>query len=191
MEGALPWQVDKVLVDFGMSMGPFAMRDLAGLDVGWSRDKSTSSTIREILNEMDRRGQKTGAGFYDYDENRNAKPSPLVEQVAIDFSKKMGVERRAIGDAEILERCLYPMVNEGAKILEEGKAIRASDIDVVWLNGYGWPRYRGGPMWWGSHVGLPRILAAMRKYEALGKPEFKPADLLERLVAEGKTFNDI
>ncbi|HUO23450.1 MAG TPA: 3-hydroxyacyl-CoA dehydrogenase NAD-binding domain-containing protein [Caulobacteraceae bacterium] len=191
VEGALPWQVDKVITDFGQSMGPFAMRDLAGLDVGWVKEKSTSSTVREILNEMDRRGQKTGAGFYDYDENRVAKPSALVEQIVLDFSNKAGIERRAISDEEILERCLYPMVNEGAKILEEGKAIRASDIDVVWLNGYGWPRYRGGPMWWGEQVGLPKILAAMRRYEAMGKPEFKPSALLERLAAEGKGFSDI
>jgi 3-hydroxyacyl-CoA dehydrogenase len=111
--------------------------------------------------------------------------------VILDFSKARGVQRRAIGDEEILERCLYPMVNEGAKILEEGKAIRASDIDVVWLNGYGWPRWRGGPMWWGSQVGLPKILEALRKYEAQGRPEFKPSPLLERLAAEGKTFNDL
>jgi 3-hydroxyacyl-CoA dehydrogenase len=191
VEGALPWQVDKVLTDFGMPMGPFAMRDLAGVDVGWSRDKSTSSTIREVLNEMDRRGQKTGAGFYDYDENRKSAPSSVVEQVVRDFSAKKGVERRAISDQEILERCLYPMVNEGAKILEEGVAVRASDIDVVWLNGYGWPRWRGGPMWWGQNVGLARIVEALRKYEAQGKPEFKPAALLERLAAEGKGFNEI
>ena len=191
VEGALPWQVDKALTDFGMTMGPFAMRDLAGLDVGWSRDRSTSSTVREILNEMGRHGQKSGGGFYDYDEARNASPSPVAEQVILDFSKARGVERRAIGEDEILERCLYPMVNEGAKILDEGKAIRASDIDVVWLNGYGWPRYRGGPMWWGSQVGLPKILEALRRYEAQGRPEFKPSPLLERLVAEGRTFDDL
>jgi 3-hydroxyacyl-CoA dehydrogenase len=180
-----------VLTDFGMTMGPFAMRDLAGLDVGWSRETSTSSTVREILNEMGRHGQKSGGGFYDYDESRNPSPSPVAEQVAIEFSRKAGIARREIGDQEILERCLYPMVNEGAKILEEGKAIRASDIDVVWLNGYGWPRYCGGPMWWGQLVGLPKILEAMRRYEAQGRPEFKPAPLLERLAAEGKGFDDL
>jgi 3-hydroxyacyl-CoA dehydrogenase len=191
VEGALPWQVDRVLTEFGMTMGPFAMRDLAGLDIGWNKESSTSSTIREILNEMGRHGQKTGAGFYDYDENRAASPSALVEQVVVEFSQTNGAARRRISDQEILERCLYPMVNEGAKILEEGKAIRASDIDVVWLNGYGWPRYRGGPMWWGANIGLPKILAALRKYEAQGKPEFKPAALLERLAAEGKNFEAI
>jgi 3-hydroxyacyl-CoA dehydrogenase len=191
VEGALPWQVDKVLTDFGLPMGPFAMGDLAGLDLGWTREKSTSSTLREVLNEMDRRGQKTGAGFYDYDENRKATPSRVVEQVILDFSKKQGVERREISDQEILERCLYPMVNEGAKILDEGKAQRASDIDVVWLNGYGWPRYRGGPMWWASQLGLPKILDALRGYEAQGRPEFKPAALLERLVEQGKDFRGL
>jgi 3-hydroxyacyl-CoA dehydrogenase len=191
VEGAMPWQVDRVLTEFGMSMGPFAMRDLAGLDVGWTREKSTASTVREVLNEMGRHGQKSGGGFYDYDENRNASPSPIAEQAVIDFSRKAGVARREISDQEILERCLYPMVNEGAKILEEGKAIRASDIDVVWLNGYGWPRWRGGPMWWGANVGLATILDALRRYEAQGRPEFKPAALLERLVAEGKGFDQI
>src|SRR5271168_4356962 len=146
LEGAMPWDVDRVLYDFGLPMGPFAMADLAGLDIGWSKTTSTSSSIRDILCEMDRRGQKTGAGFYDYDENRNARPSPLVEKIILDFASAKGVNRRAISDDEILERCLYPMINEGAKILEEGKAQRASDIDIVWINGYGWPVYRGGPM---------------------------------------------
>ena len=191
VEGALPWQVDKVLADFGMPMGPFAMRDLAGLDVGWSKATSTASTVREILAEMGRLGQKTGAGFYDYDENRIASPSSVVEQAILDFSTRKGVERRAVADQEILERCLYPMVNEGAKILEEGVAIRASDIDVVWLNGYGWPRHRGGPMWWGSHVGLGRILEALKRYEAEGRPEFKPAPLLATLADQGRGFVDV
>ena len=102
---------------------------------------------------MDRRGQKTGAGFYDYDENRNAKPSPVVEKIILDFAAKKGINRRTISDEEILERCIYPMINEGAKILEEGKAQRASDIDIVWINGYGWPVYRGGPMFYGDLIG--------------------------------------
>jgi 3-hydroxyacyl-CoA dehydrogenase len=115
----------------------------------------------------------------------------VAEQVILEFSKAKKVKRRKFSDSEILERCLYPMVNEGAKILEDGKAIRASDIDVVWLNGYGWPRYRGGPMWWGSQIGLRVILDALRRYEAQGRPEFKPAALLERLAAENKTFSDL
>jgi 3-hydroxyacyl-CoA dehydrogenase len=191
LEGAMPWDVDRVLYDFGLPMGPFAMSDLAGLDIGWSKDKTSSSTIREILCEQDRRGQKTGAGFYDYDENRNAKPSPVVEKIVLDFAAARGIERRTISDQEILERCLFPMVNEGAKILEEGKAQRASDIDIVWINGYGWPVYTGGPMFWADTVGLDKVLAAMKAYQASMGDEFKPAALLEKLVAEGRGFKDL
>ena len=140
---------------------------------------------------MDRRGQKTGAGFYDYDENRNAKPSPVVEKIILDFAAKKGMTRRAISDQEILERCVYPMINEGAKILEEGKAIRASDIDIVWINGYGFPVYRGGPMFYGDTVGLDKVLAKMKEFEAKMGADFKPAKLLEKLVAEGKRFQDL
>jgi 3-hydroxyacyl-CoA dehydrogenase len=191
LEGAMPWDVDRVLYDFGFPMGPFAMSDLAGLDIGWTKEKSASSTIREVLCEMDRRGQKTGAGFYDYDENRNAVPSPVVEQIILDFASKQGINRRAISDEEILERCVYPMINEGAKILEEGMAIRASDIDIVWLNGYGWPLYRGGPMFYGDLIGLPQVLEKMKTFQAQMGDDFKPAALLEKLVAEGKGFKDL
>jgi 3-hydroxyacyl-CoA dehydrogenase len=188
-EGAMPWDIDRVLYDFGFPMGPFAMSDLAGLDIGWVKEKSKGETIRDVLCEMDRRGQKTGAGYYDYDENRVARPSPVTEKVIKEFVAKSGVNAREITDEEILERCLYPMVNEGAKILEEGKAIRASDIDVVWQNGYGWPVYRGGPMWWGEHVaGLPKVLERMKEWEGRMGDTYKPAALLERLVAEGKGF---
>ena len=159
LEGATPSDVDRVLVDFGLPMGPFAMSDLAGLDIGWSAATSKRATIREILCEEGRRGQKTGAGFYDYDEARNAKPSAHVEAIIRDFAKSKGIEQRKISDAEILERLIYPMINEGAKILEEGKAQRASDIDIVWINGYGWPVYRGGPMFYADHVGLKTVLA--------------------------------
>src|SRR6476661_251193 len=191
LEGAMPWDVDRVLYDFGMPMGPFAMSDLAGLDIGWSKETSSSSTIREILCEMDRRGQKTGAGFYDYDESRRAKPSPVVEKIILDFAQKKGVNRRKISDEEILERCIYPMINEGAKILEEGKAIRASDIDIVWINGYGWPVYRGGPMFYGDTIGLDKVLGKMREFEGRMGDDFKPAALLEKVVAEGKRFQDL
>jgi 3-hydroxyacyl-CoA dehydrogenase len=190
LEGAMPWDVDRVLYDFGLPMGPFAMSDLAGLDIGWDPAKTSSSTVREVLCEMDRRGQKNGKGFYDYDENRVAKPSKEVEQVILDFAEKRQIQRREISDQEILERCLYPMVNEGAKILEEGKAIRASDIDTVWINGYGWPVYTGGPMFWGELVGLDKILARMKDFQAKLGDDFKPSALLERLVAEGKGFKD-
>ncbi len=191
LEGAMPWDVDRVIYDFGLPMGPFAMSDLAGLDIGWSKETSTSSTIREILCEMDRRGQKTGAGFYDYDESRHAKPSALVEKIILDFAAKKGINRRTISDDEILERCTYPMINEGAKILEEGRAQRASDIDIVWVNGYGWPVYRGGPMFYADLIGPDKILAKLKEFEATMGETFKPAPLLERIVAEQKRFQDL
>jgi 3-hydroxyacyl-CoA dehydrogenase len=190
-EGAMPWDIDRVLYDFGFPMGPFAMSDLAGLDIGWVKEKSHGETIRDVLCEMDRRGQKTGAGYYDYDENRVAHPSPVTEKVIKDFVAKSGVNARHISDEEILERCLYPMVNEGAKILEEGKAIRPSDIDIVWQNGYGWPAYRGGPMFFGDQVGLDKVLAKMKEFQATMGDQFKPSPLLEKLVAEGKRFQDL
>jgi len=191
VEGAMPWDVDRVLYDFGMPMGPFQMADLAGLDIGWSKETSKGETIQEQLCELDRRGQKTGAGFYDYDENRVASPSPVVEKIILDYAAKKGVNRRQISDQEILERCTYPMINEGAKILEEGKAIRASDIDIVWNNGYGWPVYRGGVMFYGDTVGLDKVLAKMKEFQNQMGDDFKPAALLEKLVAEGKGFQDL
>ncbi|MGZ3377914.1 MAG: 3-hydroxyacyl-CoA dehydrogenase family protein, partial [Phenylobacterium sp.] len=191
MEGAMPWDIDRVLYDFGFPMGPFAMSDLAGLDIGWVKEKSHGETIRDVLCEMDRRGQKTGAGYYDYDENRNAKPSPVTEKIINDFIVKSGANPRKISDEEILERCVYPMINEGAKILEEGKAIRPSDVDVVWVNGYGWPVYRGGPMHYGDQVGPAKVLAKMKEFQATMGDVFKPSALLEKLVAEGKKFSDI
>ncbi|HZL01474.1 MAG TPA: 3-hydroxyacyl-CoA dehydrogenase NAD-binding domain-containing protein [Caulobacteraceae bacterium] len=187
-EGAMPWDIDRVLYDFGFPMGPFAMSDLAGLDIGWVKEQSKGETIRDVLCEMDRRGQKTEAGYYDYDENRVARPSPVTEKIIQDFVAKSGVNPREISDEEILERCLYPMINEGARILAEGKAIRASDIDVVWENGYGWPVYRGGPMYFGDQIGLGKVLARMREFEAQMGETFKPAPLLEKLAAEGKHF---
>jgi 3-hydroxyacyl-CoA dehydrogenase len=191
LEGAMPWDVDRVLYDFGFPMGPFAMSDLAGLDIGWVKEKSHGETIRDVLCEMDRRGQKTGAGYYDYDENRNARPSPVTEKIIHDFIVKSGANPRKISDEEILERCIYPMINEGAKILDEGKAIRPSDVDVVWVNGYGWPVYRGGPMFYGDQVGPDKVLAKMQEFQATMGDTFKPAALLEKLVAEGKKFSDI
>ena len=191
MEGAMPWDIDRVLYDFGFPMGPFAMSDLAGLDIGWVKEKSNGESIRDVLCEADRRGQKTGAGYYDYDENRNAKPSAFTEKVINDFIVKSGANPRKISDEEILERCIFPMINEGLKILEEGKAIRASDIDVVWQNGYGWPVYRGGPMWYGDQVGPEKVLAKMKEFQATMGDQFKPAALLEKLVAENKKFSDL
>jgi 3-hydroxyacyl-CoA dehydrogenase len=190
LEGATPSDVDRVLVDFGLPMGPFAMSDLAGLDIGWSAATSKRASIRDILCEEGRRGQKTGAGFYDYDEARNAKPSAKVEGIIRDFAESKAIEQRKIGDAEILERCIYPMINEGAKILEEGKAQRASDIDIVWINGYGWPVYRGGPMFYADTVGLKTVLAKLKEFQAKFGEDFKPAALLEKLAAEGGTFTN-
>jgi 3-hydroxyacyl-CoA dehydrogenase len=191
LEGAMPWEIDKVLYDFGMPMGPFAMSDLAGLDIGWSKETSKSSTIREVLCEMDRRGQKTGAGFYDYDAERNARPSPITEKIIKDFMARAGTAPRKISEAEILERCVYPMINEGAKILEEKIAIRPSDIDIVWINGYGWPVYRGGPMFYGDTVGLKTVVAKLKEYGPKLGADFKLSPLLERLAAEGKRFQDL
>jgi 3-hydroxyacyl-CoA dehydrogenase len=191
MEGAMPWDVDKVLYDFGMPMGPFAMSDLAGLDIGWNKETTSSSTVREVLCEMDRRGQKTGAGFYDYDEQRNARPSPVTEKIIKDFMAKAGATARVVSEQEILERCIYPMINEGAKILEEKIAIRPSDIDIVWINGYGWPVYRGGPMFYGDTVGLKTVVAKLKEHSSKLGADFKISPLLERLAAEGKRFQDL
>jgi 3-hydroxyacyl-CoA dehydrogenase len=189
LEGATPWDVDRVLVDFGLPMGPFSTTDLAGLDIGWSAATSTRASIRDIWCQGGRRGQKTRAGFQDYDEARTATPSAHVEAVIRDFAKSKGIEQRWIGDAEILERLIYPMINEGAKILDEGKAQRASDIDIVWINGYGWPVYRGGPMFYADTVGLKTVLARLKAFQAKFGDDFKPAALVEKLAAEGGTFS--
>ena len=189
LEGAQIEQIDRVIYDFGMPMGPFAMADMAGIDIGVDLTAAKSENVREVLCKMGRRGQKTRAGYYDYDESRTPAPSPVVEQVVRDFAATRGIAQRPVGDEEILERCLYAMVNEGARILEEGIALRASDIDVVWTKGYGWPVYRGGPMYWAGLVGLDVILARLRALQAQHGDEFKPAPLLERLAAEGKTFS--
>lgn len=164
MEGATPAQIDKVHVDFGMPMGPFQMADLAGVDIGWHRDPARIESIRDALCAEDRWGQKKGKGFYDYDENRNPTPSPRVQAIIDEWAAKSGKAKRAISDQEIIERTLYPMVNEGYLILEEGKAQRASDIDVVWIYGYGWPVYRGGPMFWGDLEGPAKIVEALERH---------------------------
>jgi 3-hydroxyacyl-CoA dehydrogenase len=188
LDGAKYWDIDRVIYDFGMPMGPFAMNDLTGLDLGVDLTSKTSNSVREVLCKMGRRGQSAGAGYYDYDENGSAKPSALVENVVRDFAAERGIAQRLISDEEILERCLYPMVNEGAKILEEGIAIRSSDIDILWIKGYGWPVYRGGPMYWAELVGLETILRRLREFQRLHGDDFTLSPLLERLVAEGKGF---
>ena len=189
LEGATPEQVDKVHVDFGMPMGPFQMADLAGVDIGWHRDPSRVENIRDALCAIERWGQKKGAGFYDYDEKRRPTPSPIVQQIIEDFAARQGVERREIGDQEIVERTIYPMVNEGAKILEEGMAQRASDIDVVWVYGYGWPVYKGGPMYWADNIeGLTKIVAGLKQQEERMKPDFTFSKLLLEKAEKGEKF---
>jgi 3-hydroxyacyl-CoA dehydrogenase len=191
LEGALPHQVDKVLYDFGFPMGPFAMGDLAGLDVGWRirKGRGVRSEVADRICEMGRFGQKTGAGYYKYDANRNPSPDPEVEKIILQVSQEMGIKRREISSEEILQRLLYPMVNEGAKILEEKIAIRASDIDVVWVYGYGWPVYRGGPMFWADQVGLKTLRDRMLDFRrSTGDAFWEPAPLLNRLADSGKGF---
>ena len=164
LEGATPAQIDKVHTDFGMPMGPFQMSDLAGLDIGWHRDPSKVETIRDALCAAGRFGQKNTKGFYDYDAKRVGTESPEVLAIIEEFRSTSNLPKRDITTQEIIERTLYPMVNEGYKILEEGKAQRASDIDVVWIYGYGWPIYRGGPMFWGTLEGESKIVEALERH---------------------------
>jgi len=191
LEGATPAQVDRVLFDFGFPMGPFAMSDLAGLDIGWKAETSTGDTVRDIMNESGRKGQKNGRGYYTYDaETRASTPDPEVETMIRDFALGKGIEQRNVTDEEVLERCLYPMVNEGAKILEEGIAIRGSDIDVVWVNGYGWPVYRGGPMYWADSLGLAAVADKIEAYGArLEGAHWELSPLLRRLADEGGSLH--
>jgi len=188
LEGASPEQIDRVHAEFGMPMGPFQMADLAGVDIGWHRDRTRIESIRDALCAIDRWGQKKGAGFYDYDEKRRPTPSPVVQQIIEDFAKQQSVERRSITDQEIIERTLYTMVNEGAKILEEGIAQRASDVDVVWVYGYGWPVYRGGPMFWADSEGLGKIVDGLKRQEERMKPDFSFSKLLLDKAEKGESF---
>ena len=191
LEGAAPSRIDQVLFDFGLPMGPFAMSDLAGLDIGWDESTSSGSTVRELLCESGRRGQKNGQGYYIYDsETRAATPDPEVEQIIKAFAERQGVEQREISDQEILERCLYPMINEGAKILAEGIAIRGSDVDVVWINGYGWPMYTGGPMFWADTVGLAEVADRINHYgSTLGGEHWSISPLIEEIVTQGGSLS--
>jgi 3-hydroxyacyl-CoA dehydrogenase len=188
LEGATPEQVDRVHVAFGMPMGPFQMADLAGVDIGWHRDPNRIESIRDKLCALGRWGQKKQAGFYDYDEKRRPSPSPVVAEVIEEFRRKEGVEKRDISDQEIVERTLYTMVNEGAKILEEGMAQRASDIDVVWVYGYGWPVYRGGPMFWADTEGLDKIVEGLKRQQPRLGDNFSLSDLLVRKAEAGEKF---
>ncbi|MEW9920425.1 3-hydroxyacyl-CoA dehydrogenase NAD-binding domain-containing protein [Marimonas sp. MJW-29] len=186
-KGVMPWDVDAAFNAFGHKMGPFQMMDLAGLDIGWSKGAKTENPIRDALCEMDRRGQKTKAGYYDYDENRTPIPSNVTAGVIRDITDARPIN---MAEDEIIETCIYPMINEGVKILEENKAQRPSDIDVVWLNGYGWPADKGGPMYYGDMVGAQAVLDRMEKLGA-EDPEFAPAETLRKLAATGGKFTEI
>ncbi|MBA4215354.1 MAG: 3-hydroxyacyl-CoA dehydrogenase [Polaromonas sp.] len=197
--GASPQQIDQALERFGFAMGPFRMGDLAGLDIGWTTRKRKATeagiphdpTVADKLCELGRFGQKTGAGWYRYEPGvRNALPDPLVEQVVADYRSAKGVTPRKISDEEIVQRCVFAMVNEAARILVEGIAVRASDVDLVYLNGYGFPAHRGGPMCYANEVGLFNVVRALRGFAA--EPGafdwWQPAPLLRKLAEEGQSF---
>jgi 3-hydroxyacyl-CoA dehydrogenase len=196
-EGASPAQVDAVMTRFGMAMGPFATSDLAGIDVGWRIRKAKGpapageryfGALPDRLAEMGRYGQKTGRGYYRYESgDRTPLPDPEVDAIVAQLSAERGMARRAVSDGEILERCLYALINEGAKILDEKIALRASDIDTVWINGYGFPPHRGGPMYHATEVGLRRVHEAICAFREKHGKVWEPAALLARLVREGKT----
>jgi 3-hydroxyacyl-CoA dehydrogenase len=199
-EGCTPQQVDKAIEKFGFAMGPFRMGDLAGNDIGWAIRKRRYvekpdlrySKTADLLCEMGRFGQKTGAGWYDYQPGkRDAIPSPVVEKMIEDHRKELGITPRKIGDEEIVQRLVFSLVNEAAKILEEGIASKASDIDMVYLTGYGFPLHRGGPMCYADQVGLFNVVQAMKRFAANPHDDaafWQPAPLLAKLAAEGKSF---
>lgn len=189
LEGAPIEQVDKVLFDFGFPMGAFQMGDLAGLDLGWDKNNSNPADVKDRLCDLGRYGQKTGAGFYDYDEKRQPTPAAVTAELFAEIAASQGIERGQISDEDVLDRCLLPMINEGAKILDEGIAVRASDIDVVYVYGYGWPVYRGGPMHYANSIGLDKVLAKIRHYhETTGDDFWTPSPLLVSLAEQGKSF---
>ena len=191
---AMPKEIDKVVFDFGFPMGSFAMRDLAGLDIGWERDKTPDkdTNIRHQLCILGRLGQKTGGGFYDYEAgSRVPVPNAEVEQIILDVSEKAGITRKEISGEDMLKRMVYAMVNEAAKILDEGIALRASHIDVIWVYGYGWPIYRGGLTYYADQIGLDNIVADLERLSTeYDDPELEPAPLLRELAREGKSFRD-
>jgi 3-hydroxyacyl-CoA dehydrogenase len=202
-EGASVPQIDKVLTDFGLPVGPYGMQDIAGIDVGArirqylasigkSRAEGPQSAIPDRLFEMGRYGQKTGAGWYTYDApgSRNRTPDPLIDQLAEEEAKKRGITRRPIADEEIVARIMTALANEGARVLEEHYAARAGDIDVIYCYGFGFPRYRGGPMFYADTVGLSTVLARVQEYRARFGDYWQPAPLLEQLAAAGKRFSD-
>jgi 3-hydroxyacyl-CoA dehydrogenase len=198
-EGATVEAIDKALYDYGMAMGPMATGDLAGLDVGWRirkefKDAENKSVrqplVEDRLCEMGRYGQKTGAGWYKYDENRRPMHDPEVDKVIEQIRKESGRTPREIGAEEIVDRIIYALVNEGARILEEGYALRAVDIDIIYINGYGYPAYRGGPMWYADTVGLKKVYDRVVEFEKQHGALWTPAPLLKQLAESGKTFAD-
>ena len=195
LEGAPPQQIDAAVTEFGLPMGPCAMADLAGLDVVWRIRKGRGETapVSDALCEEGHYGQKTGRGFYTYEHgSRTPHPDPRVEELSLAASREMGIERRTISAQEIVERMTYPMINEGARILQEGIAMRAGDIDVVWAYGYGWPVWRGGPMFYADRVGLGLIAERLTYYaERIGDPSLKPSPLLARLADQAEDFSSL
>jgi 3-hydroxyacyl-CoA dehydrogenase len=198
-EGAEPQDVDGALYKFGMAMGPLAVGDLAGLDVGWRIRKEHAHLqkpgvrypkVADRLCEMGRYGQKTGAGWYKYDENRNRIPDPEVDALIEQVAAEQGIKRRKVSEEEIIERTQYALINEGAKILEEGIALRAVDIDIIYINGYGYPAWRGGPMWYANTVGLKKVYERVNQFHEEHGELWEPAPLLKRLAESGKTFAD-
>ncbi len=199
-EGASPAEIDSALTGFGMAMGPCAVADLAGLDVSWRKRKADAhlrdpakrySAVADRLCELGRFGQKTGAGYYRYEPgSRTPEPDPEVDALIAEVAAESGIDRRSIGADEIVERCLYPLVNEGARILDEGIALRAGDIDIVWINGYGFPRWRGGVMHWADEIGLDAVHGTIARLDA-SHDHWEPAPLLSRLADEGRRFADL
>src|SRR6185312_11768731 len=198
-EGATPAQVDRALTGFGMAMGIFAVDDMGGIDLNWRVQQEYAHLVKpgirrplmlQKLFEMGRYGQKTGRGWYLYDENRKAAPDPEVEALIEKTATGAGIERRAVTDAEIIERCIYVMINEGARILEEGHASRASDIDAIYFSGYGFPNWRGGPMWYAGTVGLRKVYDTIEEFHAKHGELWEPAPLLKRLALAGQKFAD-
>ena len=200
-EGCTPQQVDKAIEKFGFAMGPFRMGDLAGNDIGWAIRKRRAqekpdmrySKTADLLCELGRFGQKTGAGWYDYvPGKRDAIPSPVVDEMIVKHRASLGITPRKISDEEIVQRLVFSLVNEGAKIVEEGIASRASDVDMVYLTGYGFPLHRGGPMQYADEVGLFNVVQAMKRFAKNPNDDasfWQPAPLLAKLAAEGKTFS--
>jgi 3-hydroxyacyl-CoA dehydrogenase len=198
-EGAGVEAVDKALYDFGMAMGPLATNDLAGLDVGWRIRKEyrhlekpgvRQAFAADNLCEMGRFGQKTGSGWYKYDENRRPIPDPEVAALTKEWSAAARIPQRQIAADEIVDRCIYALVNDGARILEEGVALRAVDIDIIYINGYGFPAFRGGPMWYADTVGLKKVYERINEFHRTHGELWEPAPLLKQLAAGGRTFAD-